>query len=82
MPIELAVTLNEAFARYDAARAAVAAAGTDHGSHRALDRELRESRIALCRALELSGWQPPYEVRVQLLDDRNQLAHSGVLQAA
>ena len=81
MPIELVATLHHAFVRYEAARAAVAAASTDHGSD-ALARELRESRIALCRALELSGWEPPDEVRLQLLHDRNQLARCGSLQAA
>ena len=62
--------LEEAYARYDAATVRVAAAGAGPDDVRAV----REARVALCHALERSGWELPDEVRAQLLHDRTQLA--------
>lgn len=71
-------TLDEAFTGYEAATARVAAGDSGPADVRAL----RLSRIALCQALERSGWQAPDEVRTQLLHDRTQLARGEGLVAA
>ena len=70
--------LEDAFRRYQAATAAV----HDHldaAAHAAAARDLRQARVDLCCALELSGWEPPQSVRAQVLHDRNQLAEGSAV---
>jgi hypothetical protein len=76
------VVLRQAFDRHQAASAALR--GFEPGTAAALAAhdELRASRIALCEVLEMTGWEPPADVREQVQFDERQLARKRRVPAA
>ena len=67
--------LRHAFARYQVAAGRAQELREPGPASTAARAELRRARIALCRALEVGGWEPPTQVRCQVLFDEQQLDH-------
>ena len=67
--------LRHAFGRYQVATGRAQELREPGPAATAARAELRRARIALCHALEVGGWEPPTQVRCQVLFDEEQLDH-------